>query len=175
VAARWTLGAGMSVERAKLYFMCGKMAAGKSTHARELARKRNAVLLIQDELLDALYPGEIRDIKDFVKYSSRLRDALSLHIQDLLARDISVVLDFPANTTAQRRWFRELVGGAGVEHELHFVDVPDDLCKLQLRQRSDALPAGSPWTTEAEFDAITAYFQAPTEDEGFNVIRLERV
>ena len=164
----------MSVERAKLYFMCGKMAAGKSTHARDLARKKNAVLFVQDEFLDALYPGEIRDIKDFVKCSARVRDALSLHIQDLLSRGTSVVLDFPANTRAQRQWFRELFGDASVEHELHFVDVPNDLCKLQLRQRSEALPAGSPWTTEAEFDAITAYFQAPTEDEGFNVIRHER-
>ena len=161
-------------ERAKLYFMCGKMAAGKSTHARELARKKNAVLFVQDELLDALYPGEIRDLKDFVEYSARLRDALSPHIQNLLSRDVPVVLDFPANTRAQRQWFRELVGGASVEHELHFIDIPDDLCKLQLKQRSEALPAGSPWTTEAEFDAVTAYFQTPTQDEGFNVIRHER-
>jgi hypothetical protein len=36
------------------------------------------------------------------------------------------------------------------------------------------LPAGSPWTTDTEFDAIAAYFQAPAEDERFNVIRRER-
>jgi hypothetical protein len=29
-------------------------------------------------------------------------------------------------------------------------------------------------TTDAEFDAITVYFQAPAEDEKFNVIRHER-
>jgi predicted kinase len=164
----------MKVERAKLYFMCGKMAAGKSTHARELARTKNAVLLVQDELLGALYAGEIRDIQDFVRYSARVRNALSRHIQDLLSRGVSVVLDFPGNTRAHRQWFRGLFEGASVEHELHFVDVPNDLCKRQLRQRSEALPAGSPWTTDAEFDAITAYFQEPTEDEGFNVIRHER-
>ena len=164
----------MKVERAKLYFMCGKMAAGKSTHARELARTTNAVLFVQDEFLSALYAGEIRDIDDFVKYSARVRDALSLHIQDLLSRGVSVVLDFPGNTKAQRQWFRELFEGASVEHELHFVGVPNDLCKLQLWHRSAALPAGSPWTTDVEFDAITTYFQAPAEDERFNVIRHER-
>ena len=154
--------------------MCGKMAAGKSTYARELAQTKNAVLLIQDELLDAFYPGEILSIQDFVKYSARLRDALSLHIQDLLTRGVSVVLDFPGNTRDQRRWFREIIEGANVEHELHFIDVPDDLCKRQLRQRCATLPAGSPWTTDAEFDAVTAYFQAPSDDENFNVIRYER-
>jgi predicted kinase len=165
----------MSEKRATLYFMCGKMAAGKSTRARELARARSAVLLVQDEFLDALYPGEIRTIHDFVKYSARLRDALAPHVRDLLARGVSVVLDFPGNTRAQRQWFRDLFEGAGAEHELHFIDAPDDLCKRQLRQRSEGLPAGADWTTDAEFDAVTAYFQAPAEDEKFNVIRHERV
>jgi len=164
----------MREERAKVYFMCGKMAAGKSTYARELARAKNAVLLIQDEFLDTLYPGEILSTQDFVKHSARLRDALSLHIQDLLMRGVSVVLDFPANTRVQRQWFREIFEGANVEHELHFIDTPDDLCKRQLKQRSADLPAGSAWTTDVEFDAITAYFQAPAEDEQFNVIRHDR-
>jgi predicted kinase len=164
----------MREEQARLYFMCGKMAAGKSAHARGLARTKNAVLFVQDEFLDALYPGEIRSIPDFVKCSARLRDGLSLHIRDLLSRGVSVVLDFPGNTRAQRQWFRELFEGAQVEHELHFIDAPDELCKRQLRQRSEGLPAGSAWTTDAEFDAVTAYFQAPAEDERFNVIRHER-
>lgn len=141
----------MSEERARLYFMCGKMAAGKSTVARELAREKSAILLDQDEFLDTLYPGEIRTIQDFAKYSARLRDGLSLHIRDLLSRGVSVVLDFPGNTRAQRQWFRELFERANVEHELHFIDAPDDLCKRQLRQRSGGLPAGSAWTMDAEF------------------------
>ena len=159
---------------AKLYFMCGKMAAGKSTFAKQLARDQNAVLLVQDDFLVALFPGEIQDIPSFVKYSNRLKSALSDHICDLLSRGISVVLDFPANTRNQRQWFRSLFELANVEHELHYVDASDDLCKRQLRQRSEALPAGSAWTTEAEFEAITAYFQAPADDEQFNVVRRKR-
>ncbi len=154
----------------KLIFFCGKTAAGKSTLARDLADQENAVLLVQDELLDRLFPGEITDISGFVKYSSRLNDALASHICSLLARDISVVLDFPANTKAQRAWFRLLFETANVDHELHFVDAPDNLCKRQLKNRSKDLPPGTPWTTEAEFDAITAYFQPPSNDEKFNVI-----
>lgn len=161
----------MTDQSATLYFMCGKMGAGKSTHARVLAREHRAVLLVQDALLEALYPGEIRTIPDFVKYSARLREAMAPHIHNLLLRGDPVVLDFPGNTRSQRQWFRGLFVGANVAHELHFIDVPDDICKRQLHQRSAHLPAGSAWTTEAEFDAITAYFQAPAEDECFNVIR----
>ncbi|MDP1569418.1 MAG: ATP-binding protein [Vicinamibacterales bacterium] len=159
---------------AKLYFMCGKMAAGKSTYARELARDRNALLLVQDEFVAALFPGEIQDIPSFVKYSGRLKHALSNHICDLLSHGISVVLDFPGNTRNQRQWFRDLLERAHVEHELHYIDASDDLCRRQLRQRSAALPAGSAWTTDADFDVITAHFQAPADDERFNVVRRER-
>ena len=52
---------------AKLIFFCGKMAAGKSTLARDLANRENTVLLVQDDFLDALFPGEITDIQGFVK------------------------------------------------------------------------------------------------------------
>ena len=156
---------------AKLLFFCGKMAAGKSTLASALALRENAVLLVQDEFLERLYPGEILEIPDFVKCSARLRLALTPLIHSLLLKGVSVVLDFPANTKTQRGWFRELFDRAGVHHELHFIDVPDERCKAQLRERSKGLPAGSPWTTDAEFDAITAYFQAPAAEEDFNVIR----
>ncbi len=157
-----------------LYLLCGKMAAGKSTYAQELARTKWAVLLVLDDFLEALYPGQVQSIPDFVEYSTRVRQALSPHIRALLSQGVSVVLDFPGNTRTQRQWFRELIDAAHVGHELHFIDAPDELCKRQLRERSAAQPAGSAWTTDAEFEAITAYFQAPSEQEGFNVVRHQR-
>jgi predicted kinase len=157
--------------QAKLSFFCGKMAAGKSTLARALAQRDDAVLLVQDELLTKLFPGEIKSIPDFVERSARLRDALAPHIRSLLSRDISVVLDFPGNTITQRAWFRRLFEGIIVKHELHFVDATDEVCKAQLKERSANLPEGSAFTTEAEFDDITEYFQPPSDGEGFNVIR----
>ena len=156
-------------------FFWGKMAAGKSTLARNLAVRENAVLLVQDDFLNALFPGEATDIPAFLKCSSRLKNALTPHVCALLSKGISVVLDFPGNTKLQRAWFRELIERANVEHELHFVDASDALCKSQLRERSTGLPAGTPWTRDADFEAITAHFQPPTEAENFNVVRHERV
>lgn len=159
---------------AKLIFFCGKMAAGKSTLARALARQENAILLVEDDLLDHLYAGEITGISDYLRCSSRVKSALSSHICALLAKGISVVLDFPANTPRQRQWFRDLIEQSGADHEMHFLDVPDALCRRQLKQRTQHLPPGTPWTTEAEFDAVTAYFEPPSETEGFTIIRHER-
>jgi predicted kinase len=159
---------------AKLIFFCGKMAAGKSTLAKALAKRERAALLSQDELVERLFPGEIVDIPSYKKYSARLNSAIGPHVSALLALGSSVVLDFPGNTRSQRAWFRELFEQAGADHELHFIDAPDALCKRQLRERSQDLPAGTPWTSEAEFDMIMAHFLPPAEDEGFNVIRHHR-
>jgi predicted kinase len=158
----------------KLIFFCGKMAAGKSTLSKALAGQEQAILLVQDEWLSHLFPGEILDIPDYVRCSARLNAALTPLVTALLSKGISVVLDFPGNTTKQRAWFRQLFDAAGVEHELHYIDAPDDVCKRQLRERSAGLPVGTPWTTEAEFDTVTSYFQPPTADERFTVIRHER-
>ena len=84
------------------------------------------------------------------------------------------MLDFPGNTKAQRAWFRQLFEGAHADHELHFVDASDALCKRQLKDRSKGLPPGSAWTTDAEFEGITVYFQPPLEEEGFNVVHHRR-
>ena len=150
------------------------MAAGKSTLAKELAAREDAVVLSQDNLLERLFPGEIVNIPNYIKFAGRLNSAIGPHVVALLTLGTSVVLDFPGNTRSQRAWFRELFEQAGVEHELHFIDAPDALCKRQLKERSKHLPAGTPWTSEAEFDMIMAHFLPPAEDERFNVIHHHR-
>lgn len=159
---------------ATLYFLCGKMAAGKSTLARELAAREGAVLLVQDELLGRLFPGEFVDLMAFVERYRRLTTALGPHIEALLTRGVPVVLDFAANTRSMRAWFRQLIDNSGADHELHYVDASDALCKRQLAERSRAYPPGTKWTTDADFDEITAFFQPPADDEGFTVVRHAR-
>ncbi len=160
--------------RGKLILLCGKMAAGKTTLAKRLARQHDAVLLSQDDFVESLYPGAIVDIATFVEYSTRIKRSLTPHIRALLLKGISVMLDFPGNTAGQRNWFRVLLEGTDADHELHFIDVPDDVCKAQLKERNRDYPQGTKWTTDAEFDAITAYFQPPAAEEGFNVVRHAR-
>ena len=153
-----------------LLFLCGKMAAGKSTLARELATRENAMLFVQDEWLDALYPNGVINVATYLEYSGRINKLLAPVVVDLLSRGVSVVIDFPGNTRNQRAWFREIIERAGAVHELHFLDTADAICKAQLKGRSAHLPPGTPWTSEADFELISSHFRAPAEDEGFNVV-----
>lgn len=155
----------------QLHFMCGKMASGKSTLSKELAKKYDAILLCEDDILLKLYPNEIKTISEYVEYSKRLKEMIKEHIVSMLTNGCNVVLDFPANTKAQREWFKEVFEEAWVKHTLHFIDKSDEVCKSQLAIRSKGLPKGAPFTTEKEFDMITKYFQMPEDSESFNIIR----
>lgn len=152
-----------------LYLLCGKIAAGKSTLARKLAARPSTLLIGEDHWTSTLYPVELRTIEDYTRLSARLRAAMTPHIVDILRQELSVVLDFAANTRRQRSWMRSLIDTAGVPHELHYIDVPDELCRQRLRQRN----AGGEHqfqVSDAEFEQFTAHFVAPAADEGFNVV-----
>lgn len=155
-----------------LHLICGKIAAGKSTLTQQLAQSPQTVLISEDEWLARLYPGQIQGISDYARCTAQLRDALTAHIIALLKTGVSVVLDFPANTQANRRWMRSLFEGAGADHRLHYLDVPDEVCKARLRARN-AAGTHAFETSDAQYDLITAYFEAPTAAEGFNLVRHE--
>lgn len=156
--------------RAMLHFICGKIGSGKSTLATQLAAAPHTILLNEDQWLSTLYPKSIKTITDYARCAGLLRTAITPHIQQLLAAGISVVLDFPANTLASRAWMKSLCDSTSAPHILHFLDLPDDICKARLHQRN--ISGTHPYqTSEAEFDAISSYFVAPTEEEGFTVQR----
>lgn len=160
--------------QATLHFFCGKMAAGKSTLAKELATKNHALLLSEDILLSQLYTNEIKNISDYIKYSTRLREALAKHIQSVLEQGLSVVLDFSANTKQQRNWFRSIYENSHALHILHYIELNDDICKRQLKKRNQGKEAGAAFTSEEEFDEITKYFQPPSDDENFRIVKYNR-
>lgn len=164
----------MSPSLSTLQLVCGKIAAGKSTLTAELGRRPATVVVAEDDWLAQLYPGEQTSLADYVRNSSRLRTAMGPHVVALLRAGISVVLDFPANTRASRAWMRGLFEAAGVPHQLHHLDVPDEICKARLRARNDA-GRHAFTVTDEEFDLFTSYFVSPTPEEGFDVVvhRLE--
>ncbi|WP_406662956.1 AAA family ATPase [Gallaecimonas sp. GXIMD1310] len=152
-----------------LTFFTGKMGAGKSTLAAQIARQQQAVLLSEDEWLSALYPGQITSVKDYITYAERLKSQMQPLVQAMLAAGTSVVMDFPANTTAQRAWFKAIFTAVAAPHRLVFIDVSDALCLQQIEKRRLAEPHRAATDTPEMFARISAYFQPPAAAEGFNV------
>lgn len=149
-----------------LHMICGKAAAGKSTLARQLSDAPATILISEDVWLSTLYRDEQRTIADYIRNSRRLRAVMGGHIEALLRAGLSVVLDFPANTVATRQWMRDRFETAGAAHRLHFLEVPDAVCKARLHRRNDA-GLHEFKVSDAEFDEITSYFVPPSAAEGF--------
>jgi predicted kinase len=153
---------------ATLHLLCGKIAAGKSTLAAALGAAALTAVISEDDWLPRLYPGEITSLAEYVRYSARLRGAMEGHVATLLRAGLSVVLDFPANTVAQRAWMRGLIEAAGTAHVLHYLNVPDTLCLARLSARN--LARSHPYqVSDADFAAFTAHFVPPAPEEGFHV------
>lgn len=152
-----------------LHLMCGKIASGKSTLANALKTEQAAILLTEDHWLSRLYPDQIHSVADYVKLSKRLRDVVGPLVIDMLKARINVVLDFPANTPADRKWLCTLADTAQASHSLHFLDVDDDTCRARLHLRNERGEHDFA-ATDADFDLITSYFVAPDKQEGLNIV-----
>lgn len=154
----------------ELHILCGKIASGKSTLAARLSAKSDTLFITEDAWLDALFGEELRTREDYVSCSRRIKAAMKPHVMALLRAGVSVVLDFPANTRGQRRWFKEIVETTGVAHTLHFLDVSDEVCLARLRARNNA--GDHPFVvTDDLFHEVTSYFSEPAADEGFTILR----
>ena len=124
------------------------MGAGKTTKSKKLAHDLNAVLISEDEWLELLYPGQIKSFEDYLKFSRQLKPLLTLHVQSILRTGTNVVMDFPANTVSQRRWFKTLFSEIKAPHELIYMNISNETCLKQIAQRRIEQPERASFDTE---------------------------
>ena len=152
-----------------LHMLCGKIAAGKSTLARQLAEADQTILIAEDDWLRALFADQMATPKDFLRCSDALKSAMGPHIASLLKTGLSVVLDFQANTVDARAWMRSILEATGAAHKLHVLDPPDEVCLARLRARN--AEGEHPFSvTEEQFRIVSKHFAPPTAEEGFNLV-----
>ena len=157
--------------KSKLTFFCAKMGAGKTTKALALSQEKSSVLICEDEWLMALYPNKITTLEDYRYYSNLLKPQIKKIVQSILISGVDVILDFPANTKKQRGWFKTIFSEIEADHVMVYLDVKDSVCLKQIEKRRIEQPKRNSTDTPEMFEAITRYFEVPTNDEGFNVIK----
>jgi predicted kinase len=160
------------MKKGTLVFFSGKMGAGKSTKSKEIALKRNAVLLSEDEWLESIYPDKISSLDDYIKYSNQLKPQIKKLVQSILVAGTDVVMDFPANTASQKEWFRDIFTEVDAPHSLIFIDVANEVCLKRIEIRHVAQPERAATDTVEMFERVTEYFVEPTPREGFNIIKV---
>jgi predicted kinase len=154
---------------AMLHLLCGKIAAGKSSLAATLGDAPLTVVVSEDKWTAPLFGAEMATVEDYVRCAAKLRAAMGPHLVDLLRAGVTVVLDYPANTRANRAWMKAIAAAAGVPDRLHWLDIPDEICRARMHARN----AGGEHEfapTDAHFDLITSCFEPPAADEGFEIV-----
>ncbi|MBM2576734.1 ATP-binding protein [Jannaschia sp. Os4] len=151
-----------------LHGIGGLPGAGKSTLAARLAEAPATVRLSEDDLIAALYPGEVATMGDWLDRAARVRNVVRPQVADMLRAGVSVVLDFQANTVRSRRWMAGLAETAGASLVLHWLDVPEAECLARLTARNAA--GAHPFApTEAEFRQVASHVVPPAPEEGLTV------
>jgi predicted kinase len=162
------------MSKGTLTFFCGKMGAGKSTKAGEIAQKSNTVLLSEDEWLASLYPNKISSLNDYLEYSNLLKPPIKKLVQSMLSAGTNVVMDFPANTLSQRDWFRSVFSEIEAPHNLVYIDLPNEVCLKQIEKRRNEQPERLATDTVDMFEQVTKYFMPPIPEEDFNITKVTR-
>ena len=118
--------------------------------------------------------GQIAVFDDYLKFSRQLKPLVASHVQHILRAGADVVMDFPANTAAQRKWFKTLYSEINAPHEMIYLNISDEICLKQIAQRRIEQPERASFDTEDVFHHVTSFFEEPSIGEGFNIKRVDR-
>ena len=151
-----------------LIFFCGKMGSGKTTLSKKITQETKGVRLSEDELLSQLYPQQITNLKEYQKYSDLIKPVVENIAQQLLRKNLTVVLDFPANTPSQRKWLKGISDQEKSSHLCYLLEVADEVCLKRLLKRANPLT-----DTKEMFDSSNQFFIQPKSDEDIAIKKVE--
>jgi predicted kinase len=141
---------------AGLVLVCGLPGSGKTTHAKQLQAGTRAIRLCPDEWMEALS-------LDLWEESMREKiEGLQWQLgQQLLARGISVIIEWGVWSKSERDALRLRARELGVSVELHYLSAPVEVLLDRVQRRRMEAP---PIKREQLLQWANA-FQAPTAEE----------
>jgi predicted kinase len=155
-----------------IHLICGPIGAGKTTYAKEIALKNNAIRFSEDEWLSNLFvpdapegllsePMQVVGAWANEKYR-RCRSQIWLISQALLRKNISIVLDGAAANKVQRDNIRKKAFDHNVAFQLHYVTADAVTRKQRVFERNDV--QGDTYSLEVTPDMFAHtenFFEAP--------------
>lgn len=151
---------------ARAILICGKICCGKTTYAHELCARHKAVLLSIDELMLTLFGQFLGDKHD--EYARRSEMYLLNKSIQLVKAGIDAVLDWGFWTRESRWAAKRFFEERGVNCELHYISICDDIWHKRIQQRNaQALedPGLAYFVDGNLMDKFRSKFEAPEPSE----------
>jgi len=154
---------------ATLNVIFGPCAAGKTTYARALAGRENAVAFVLDEWGSRLFGADLKGPIEFAWMLERLGRCNALiwsTAEGVLAAGASVVLDIGAMRRGDRDSIRQMAEAKGLSLQWHFVDAPQEVRRARVANRNTA--KGETFVMEVTpemFEMLEAIYEPPTPVE----------
>jgi predicted kinase len=149
---------------ASLHFICGPVAAGKSTYARRLAKEKQAVVLSLDEAMLKLF-GPIDGREAFLAKEDLCRGFLLDLAADSLQNSVSVILDWGFWKHQDRLALIERFSQYGCSIELLYLKTADELRWKRLSLRNQNPGKGNHRIEEKDFAFFNSLFEEPRAED----------
>ena len=154
----------------EIALLCGLTGSGKSTWAAERA-KGGAMVFSSDHYMIRLFGHHMpREVFD-----ARMASCMELileHANRLAVLGVDVVIEGAAWRRAERQLAAQRLAASGADLTLHWFEVPLDELHRRLARRNAALPPDTFEITDAMLTEFAGWFEPPTADEGWRIVRV---
>ncbi|HEY9233752.1 MULTISPECIES: AAA family ATPase [Phenylobacterium] len=154
---------------ATLHVVYGPAGAGKSTYAKELARRTPAVHFAIDDWMARLFAPDMPDPIEFewlMERVERCEAQIWSTAAGVIAAGTSVVLDLGLLRRSDRARVAEIAQAVELPLQFHFVTAPEAVRRARVQERTEvrgenfALAAGPEM-----FEFIEGVYEAPDDAE----------
>ena len=153
--------------------MVGLPCSGKTTKAKKLEKKYNALLLTSDILHQKLFGNTVKidgySKTDHEKIKSAVEAIMREHTTKILSLGVDVILDFGFWSKDERDIYRQKAKELGADFKIHYIDVPVKKLYQRLNKINKKYPAkvtdGSCPLSKEELDKCISSFQPPSLEE----------
>ncbi len=122
----------------KVYLICGKICSGKTTYAKKLCKRNNAILLSVDEIMLSLFDQCCgRELHQ--EYERRIKNYLFDKSLEIIEKGFDVVLDWGFWTKEERNFTKNFYNSRNIDCKLHYIEVSDETWEYQLNKRNNEI------------------------------------
>jgi predicted kinase len=147
---------------AKVFFICGRVGAGKTTYSNQLVAQEKATHFNIDDWMVTLFGADAPNplnLEWALPRTQRCNEQIWKISKQLVSLNVNVILDLGFYRKEQREAFRLLAENAGIPFEFHFIDVPAEMRRLRVQARNQGSETKTVEVSDEMFNWAENWFE----------------